>query len=145
MRPYWPWLVHWENADLLVAVVLVFAVAYVAIALEHPIGISKSATALLGAGLLWTIYSLSTTDHIRIENELGDTLASTAQITFFLMGAMTIVEVIDAHDGFEIITSRLRTKRLTSLLWLVSWVTFLLSAILDNLTTTIVMVSLIRK
>jgi Na+/H+ antiporter NhaD/arsenite permease-like protein len=61
------------------------------------------------------------------------------------MGAMTIVEVIDAHDGFEIITSRLRTDRLTSLLWLVSWMTFFLSAILDNLTTTIVMVSLIRK
>jgi Na+/H+ antiporter NhaD/arsenite permease-like protein len=132
-------------ADLLVALVLIFAVAYAAIALEHPIGISKSATALLGAGLLWTVYALSTADHLRIENQLVDTIASTARITFFLMGAMTIVEVIDAHDGFEIITSRLRTDRLTSLLWLVSWMTFFLSAILDNLTTTIVMVSLIRK
>lgn len=130
---------------MLIAVVLVFALAYAAIALEHPIGISKSATALLGAGLLWTIYALSSADHIRIGDELEETIASTAQITFFLMGAMTIVEVIDAHDGFKVITSCLRTNRLTSLLWLISWVTFLLSAILDNLTTTIVMVSLIRK
>jgi Na+/H+ antiporter NhaD/arsenite permease-like protein len=130
---------------LLVAVVLIFAVAYVAIALEHPIGISKSASALLGAGLLWTVYALSTGDHTRVEHELRETLGVTAGIVFFLMGAMTIVEVIDAHDGFEIITSRLETKSLTGLLWLVAWLTFFLSAILDNLTTTIVMVSLIRK
>lgn len=127
------------------AILLVFAFAYAAIALEHPIGISKSASALLGAGVLWSIYALSTADHNRIDDELVDSIGSTARVIFFLMGAMTIVEVIDAHDGFEIITSRLRTNRLPRLLWLVSWVTFFLSAILDNLTTTIVMVSLIRK
>ncbi|HWE73080.1 MAG TPA: sodium:proton antiporter NhaD [Stellaceae bacterium] len=132
-------------ADVLVAIALIFVLAYTAIALEHPIGISKSATALLGAGLLWTIYSFATADHVRIASELNDTIGSTAQIIFFLMGAMTIVEVIDAHGGFEIITSRIRTDRLTSLLWLVSWATFVLSAILDNLTTTIVMVSLVGK
>jgi Na+/H+ antiporter NhaD/arsenite permease-like protein len=130
---------------LLVAVVLIFAVAYAAIALEHPIGISKSASALLGAGLLWTVYALSTGDHGRVEHEFQETVGATAGIIFFLMGAMTIVEVIDAHDGFEIITSRIRIKSLTGLLWLVAWVTFFLSAILDNLTTTIVMVSLIQK
>ncbi len=133
------------NRNLLVAVVLIFAIAYAAIALEHPIGISKSASALLGAGLLWTVYALSTGDHTRVEHELRETVGATAGIIFFLMGAMTIVEVIDAHDGFELITSRIRTKSLTGLLWIVAWVTFFLSAILDNLTTTIVMVSLIRK
>jgi NhaD family Na+/H+ antiporter len=130
---------------LLLALILIFAVAYAAIALEHPIGISKSASALFGAGLLWTVYAFSTTDHAGVEHALTGTLAGTAQIIFFLMGAMTIVEAIDAHDGFEIITSRIRTKSLTGLLWITAWLTFFLSAILDNLTTTIVMVSLIRK
>jgi Na+/H+ antiporter NhaD/arsenite permease-like protein len=103
---------------LLAAIILVFIATYAAIALEHPIGISKSAAALVGAGLLWTIYALSAVDHARVEEELVDSIGSTARIIFFLMGAMTIVEVIDAHHGFEIITSRLRTNRLTTLLWL---------------------------
>jgi Na+/H+ antiporter NhaD/arsenite permease-like protein len=130
---------------LVAALILIFVAAYAAIALEHPLKISKSATALFGAGLLWTVYALSTGDHVRLGHELDETVTATAQIAFFLLGAMTIVEVIDAHDGFSLITSRIRTRRLTSLLWLVSWVTFFLSAILDNLTTTIVMVSLMRK
>ena len=130
---------------MIAALILIFVVAYAAIALEHPLKISKSATALFGAGLLWTVYALSIGDHGRLGHELDETVTATARITFFLLGAMTIVEVIDAHDGFALITSRIRTRRLTSLLWLVSWVTFFLSAILDNLTTTIVMVSLMRK
>jgi Na+/H+ antiporter NhaD/arsenite permease-like protein len=69
----------------------------------------------------------------------------TAQIVFFLIGAMTIVEVVDAHNGFQVITSRIRTSKLSTLMWLVGFVTFFLSAILDNLTTTIVMVSLMKK
>ncbi len=69
----------------------------------------------------------------------------TAQIVFFLMGAMTIVEVIDAHNGFEVITSRINTTKLSTLMWMVGFVAFFLSAILDNLTTTIVMVSLMKK
>ena len=127
------------------ALVLIFVLVYAAIALEHPLKISKSASALFGAGLLWTVYAISTGDQGRIAHELEETIAATARITFFLLGAMTIVEVIDAHDGFALITSRIRTRKLTGLLWLVSWITFFLSAILDNLTTTIVMVSLIRK
>jgi Na+/H+ antiporter NhaD/arsenite permease-like protein len=130
---------------LITALIVIFIIAYAAIALEHPIQINKSASALLGAGLLWTIYAFSTGDHDRIDRELNDTVATTAQIIFFLMGAMTIVEVIDAHDGFEVITSQIRTRKLTGLLWLVCLVTFFLSAVLDNLTTTIVMVSLVRK
>ena len=77
--------------------------------------------------------------------QLGESVAITARIVFFLMGAMTIVEVIDAHNGFEVITKRIRTSKLSSLMWIVCFVTFFLSAILDNLTTTIVMVSLMRK
>lgn len=130
---------------LSVALVVIFVVVYAAIALEHPLKISKSASALFGAGLSWTVYALWIGDHDRLGHELDETVTATAQITFFLLGAMTIVELIDAHGGFAIISSRIRTRMLTRLLWLVSWVTFFLSAILDNLTTTIVMVSLMRK
>ena len=130
---------------MITLLVLIFVVAYTAIALEHPFRISKSASALVGAGLLWTVYALSTGDHELVGNQLNESLASTAQIVFFLMGAMTIVEVVDAHNGFEVITSRIRTTRLSALMWLVGFVTFFLSALLDNLTTTIVMVSLMKK
>src|SRR3989338_7733594 len=130
---------------MLIALVVVFVVAYAAIALEHPLKINKSASALMAAGLLWTIYALSLSDPHTVSEQLGESLMGTAQIVFFLMGAMTIVEVVDAHNGFEIITKRIRTSRLSSLMWLVGFVTFFLSAILDNLTTTIVMISLMRK
>jgi NhaD family Na+/H+ antiporter len=130
---------------MLTALSLVFILAYAAIAFEHPININKSASALVGAGVLWTIYALNMGDHVLVGHQLNETVATTAQIVFFLIGAMTIVEVIDAHNGFEVITSRIKTTKLSSLMWLVGAVTFFLSAILDNLTTTIVMVSLIRK
>lgn len=130
---------------MVTALVIIFVIAYAAIALEHPIKINKSASALLGAGLLWSVYALATNDHTVTEHQLSESLASTAQIVFFLIGAMTIVEVIDAHHGFEVITSRIKTTKLSSLMWLVGFVTFFLSAILDNLTTTIVMISLMRK
>ena len=130
---------------MLTTIVVIFVIAYAAIALEHPLKINKSASALIGAGLLWTIYSLSIGDTHLLTEQLGESLTSTAQIVFFLMGAMTIVEVVDAHNGFEVITKRIRTTKLSSLMWLVGFVTFFLSAILDNLTTTIVMISLMRK
>lgn len=130
---------------MLTTLVIVFVVAYAAIALEHPLKINKSASALLGAGLLWTIYALSLSDTHLLSEQLGESLTSTAQIVFFLMGAMAIVEVVDAHNGFEVITKRIRTTQLSTLMWLVGFVTFFLSAILDNLTTTIVMISLMRK
>jgi Na+/H+ antiporter NhaD/arsenite permease-like protein len=90
---------------MLTALIVVFVITYAAIAFEHPLAINKSASALVGAGLLWTIYAMSTGDHHKIAHELGETLMGTAQIVFFLMGAMTIVEVVDAHNGFEVITS----------------------------------------
>jgi Na+/H+ antiporter NhaD/arsenite permease-like protein len=130
---------------MLSALIVVFIVAYAAIALEHPLKINKSASALVGAGVLWTIYALATGDHHLVSEQLGESLMGTAQIVFFLMGAMTIVEVVDAHNGFEVITQRIRTTSLSSLMWLVGFVTFFLSATLDNLTTTIVMISLMRK
>src|SRR5882757_6754227 len=123
----------------------IFVIAYAAIALEHPIKVNKSASALIGAGLLWTVYAVSSSDPGLVEQQLNDSVSSTAQIVFFLIGAMTIVEVIDAHNGFEVITSLIRTRKQVALMWLVGFVTFFLSAILDNLTTTIVMVSLMRK
>ena len=130
---------------MLTALVIIFVLAYAAIALEHPIKVNKSASALIGAGLLWTIYALLGGDPHLVSENLRESVAATAQIVFFLMGAMTIVEVVDAHNGFFVITSRIKTTKLTSLLWLVGFVSFFLSAILDNLTTTIVMISLMKK
>lgn len=128
-----------------VALIAIFVIVYAAIALEHPLKINKSGSALVGAGLLWTIYALSVGDAHLVGEQLGESLMGTAQIVFFLMGAMTIVEVVDAHNGFDVITTRIKTKNLSTLMWLVGFVTFFLSAILDNLTTTIVMISLMRK
>ena len=134
-----------KGQNLLSAIVVIFIVAYAAIALEHPIKINKGASALLGAGLLWTVYAMLTGDHALVEPQLRESVGSTAGIVFFLIGAMTIVEVIDAHNGFEVITSLIRTRKQTTLMWIVCFVTFFLSAVLDNLTTTIVMISLMKK
>jgi Na+/H+ antiporter NhaD/arsenite permease-like protein len=130
---------------LLAAIVTIFVITYAAIALEQPIKVNKSASALVGAGLLWTVYALSSGDYALIDQQLNASVSSTAQIVFFLIGAMTIVEVIDAHNGFEVITSLIQTRKQVTLMWLIGLVTFFLSAVLDNLTTTIVMISLMRK
>lgn len=123
----------------------VFIIGYAAIALEHPLKINKTASALLTGVLVWTLYALSGADIHEVEGALSHHLADIAQILFFLMGAMTIVELVDAHRGFAVITDRIHTKDVRGLLWLISWVTFFLSAILDNLTTAIVMVTLLRR
>lgn len=141
--------------------VLVFCVGYVLIALEHPIQINKTATALVLGAVCWAIYALNVPapevspsqivipkipDHSDlVKASLSHHLGNIASILFFLMGAMTIVELIDSHHGFKPITDFIKTKNITVLLWMVCLVTFFLSAILDNLTTAIVMVSLIRK
>jgi len=128
---------------MLTALICFFVITYLAIALEHPLGINKSASALLGAGLLWTIYALAS--ETQVNEQLSESLVATAQVVFFLLGAMTIVEVIDAHQGFDVITRRIQTRSLSGLLYLIATITFFLSAILDNLTTAIVMVSLLKK
>ena len=155
-------------------IIIIFVVGYLAIALEHPIKINKTASALLTAVICWTIFTVSGSPetllnserYLHFIHELGDKAATLsagelhleyvveqlghhlneiAQILFFLMGAMTIVELVDAHHGFKFITDRIKTKNPIALLWVVCIVAFFLSSVLDNLTTTIVMVSLVRK
>lgn len=125
--------------------IVIFVVAYAVIALEEPLKVSKSAAALVGAGVLWAVYALSNGNPELVDEQLSESLIGTAQIVFFLMGAMTVVEVVDAHDGFDVITSRLRARTLATLTMYICVATFLLSAVLDNLTTTIVMVSLLKR
>ncbi len=123
--------------------IIIFVLGYAAIALEHPLKINKSATALLLAAIIWAVYALMGPgiSHENLIEHLGDT----AEILFFLLGAMTIVEIIDRHDGFSIITDRITTTNKRKLLWIVSILTFFMSAVLDNLTTSIVMCALLRK
>ncbi len=158
-------------------IIVIFVLGYLCIALEHPIKINKTASALVTGVLCWTLFVISEPTTTLLETEsfkhflenlklhaanfssltpaeihtefvvesLGHHLNEIAQILFFLMGAMTIVELVDAHRGFKLVTDRIRTKNPVTLLWVVCIVTFILSSILDNLTTTIVMVSLLRK
>lgn len=151
--------------------IVVFILGYLAIALEHPIKVNKTASALLTAVIMWTIFVMSGESIINVEwdsfkqylsiegitqithdvkthfvsHELSHHLSEISEILFFLLGAMTIVELIDAHQGFKVITNRIKTKDSRKLLWIISILTFFLSAALDNLTTSIVMVSLLRK
>ena len=126
-------------------IILVFVVGYAAIALEHPLNINKTATALLTGVLCWAVYILSSANKDLVSEQLYEHLGGISGILFFLLGAMTIVEIIDAHDGFNVITRKIKTKNKRTLLWVISILTFFLSSVLDNLTTTIVMVSLLRK
>lgn len=130
---------------MITAICVIFILGYTAIALEHPIKINKAASALVTAALCWSVYALFSTDGHGASEYLTEYLGEVSGILFFLMGAMTIVELIDAHDGFYIITSRIKTTNKKKLVWLIGFITFFLSAVLDNLTTTIVLVSLLRK
>ncbi len=125
--------------------VFVFIVGYILIAVEHTIHLNKTATALITGVLCWVIYILNTQNKDLVSSELAHHLASISEILFFLLGAMTIVELIDAHQGFKIITDKITSKNKVQLLWTISIITFFLSAALDNLTTAIVMVSVVRK
>ena len=127
------------------AIILTFILGYLAITLEHNIKINKAATALVTGVICWTIYILFQSDKHLVSEQLTEHLGEVSGILFFLLGAMTIVELIDAHDGFQIITDKIKTRSPVKLLWVVSFITFFLSAVLDNLTTTIVIVSLLRK
>lgn len=127
-------------------VAIIFVLAYTMIALEHPLKINKSATALIAAGLMWTLYSFASPLGVEaVTEQLTEILGETAAIVFFLIGAMTIVEVTDAHRGFEVITNRIKATKLSSLLWVIGFITFFLSSILDNMTTTIVMIALMKR
>lgn len=124
-----------------IASIIVFILGYLAITLEHPLKINKTATALVTGVLVWTLYAISTGD----ASDLGHHLASTSEILFFLLGAMTLVELVDAHQGFYFVSRLIKTQNVVKLLWIVGVVTFFMSAVLDNLTSSIVMVTLLRK
>jgi NhaD family Na+/H+ antiporter len=130
---------------MVLLIIATFVLGYIAVAFEHTIKINKAATALITGVLSWTFYILFTPDKTAVVDNLLHHLGDLSQILFFLLGAMTIVELIDAHDGFEIITKRITTRNKKKLLWIIALLAFFLSAVLDNLTTAIVMISLIRK
>ncbi|MDB2317645.1 sodium:proton antiporter NhaD [Flavobacteriales bacterium] len=130
---------------MLTLMIVIFVLGYLAIALEHPLKIDKAGSALITGVLVWTFFVMTGVDHAFIEKELFHHLSEISSILFFLMGAMTIVELIDAHEGFSIITDKIKTKKRVPLLWIISILTFFFSAALDNLTTSIVMISLLRK
>ena len=125
--------------------IAIFVLGYAAIVFEHNLKIDKAAAALVTGVLCWTVYIIGGADIHHAEHLLLEHVSEIAGILFFLLGAMTIVELVDAHEGFSVITSRLKTKNPVVLLWSVALLTFFLSAVLDNLTTSIVMISLLRK
>ena len=125
--------------------VVIFLIGYLGITFEHPLKINKAAFALLIGVLCWAVFFLASEGHAHSQHQLFEHLGEIAGILFFLIGAMTIVELIDSHNGFSIITRRITTENKVNFLWIVSLLTFFMSALLDNLTTSIVMVSLLRQ
>lgn len=126
-------------------IISVFILGYIAIAFEHPLKLNKAASALITGVLCWTIYILQSNSTHAVSEELLHHLGEIASILFFLLGAMTIVELIDSHNGFDIITEKIETTSKQKLLLIITALTFFLSALLDNLTTAIVMTSLCSK
>ena len=124
--------------------ILLFVVGYAFIALEHKVKVDKSAIALLMCGAIWTIFSLLGHD-ANIGHDMVDHLGDTCEILVFLIGAMTIVDLIDSHGGFNVITDHIKTRNKHKLMWLLALITFFMSAALDNMTTTIIMVMLLRR
>lgn len=124
--------------------IAIFVLGYLFIALEHKLQINKAAFALLMSGALWTLLSLAGHDS-SIGQQLVDQLGDTCEILVFLIGAMTIVDLVDRNGGFGIITDHITTRRKRRLLWLLALITFFMSAVLDNMTTTIIMVMLLRR
>lgn len=140
---------------MIVFMIIIFLIGYVCIALEHPLKINKAASAILLSVILWTAYgfyaqSLCGSNHVELlaqvtNHQIIEHLGDISEVLFFLLGAMTIVELVDVHGGFDLITNRITTKNKRHLLWMIAFFTFFLSAILDNLTTAIVMVMVLRK
>ena len=137
---------------MLVAVVVCFILGYLTIVFEHPLKLDKTVPALIMGAVCWALISigdLSVVDHHFHEGELKEVLlhhiGKVAEILIFLIGAMTIVELIDLHRGFSVITNRIRTTSKTKMLFIITVLAFFLSATLDNLASTIVLVSLLRR
>lgn len=145
-------------STLSIAIILAFVIGYLFIAIESVTKINKAAIALLMFVICWTIFmidpaslvpALASVDHSQMANAVSkiieEHLGETGTTLFFLMGAMTIVELVDQNGGFNFVKDTLKTKSKRSLLWRIAIMTFILSAILDNLTTSIVMIMILRK
>lgn len=137
---------------MVTSLIVIFVIGYLAIALEHPIKVDKTASALLLGMVMWIVYALGADSMIPAKSleyvvnvEIVENLGEITQTLLFLIGAMTIVELVDVHGGFSIITENIKARQKKTLLWVLCGTTFILSAVLDNLTTTIVMVMLLRK
>lgn len=135
----------WVAANQDVAMALLFGIGYAGIIFEESLAFNKSGVGLLMAVSLWVIRSIGAPSTDIAVSELTHASAEVSEIVFFLLGAMTIVEIVDAHQGFKLVTDNITTRKPRTLLWVVGFVTFFLSSVLDNLTSTIVMVSLLRK
>jgi len=124
--------------------IIIFVIGYLLIALEHPLHMNKASFALITCGILWSIYAIWGHDphmHEAIVTQLGDA----CEIVVFLIGAMTIVEIIDRYGGFSFITEHINAKSKRHLLWILCSLSFVMSAVLDNMTTTIIMVMMLRR
>ena len=130
---------------MIILIIAIFVISYISISLETYIHINKAATALICGVLCWTIYILFSNEKHLVTEQLNEHMGELAGVLFFLLSAMTVVELIDAHGGFDIITRRINQTGKRSLVWTVSLIAFFLSPVLDNLTASIVMVSLLRK
>ena len=129
-----------------VFMILAFVAGYAFIVFEHRIYVNRGAAAILLAGCLWSLYFMGVADDLHTATHaLERHLSEVSQIVFFLIGAMTLVEVIDSHGSFRLVTDQIRTRSKLRIMWLLAVMAFFMSALLDNLTTTIVMVSLLRR
>ena len=128
-----------------ILMLVIFVLGYIAIAFEHPLKIDKAASALIIGALGWALYAFSGVDFHHLGEHLSHHVVDIAEILFFLLGAMTIVELVDAHQGFAIITDKINTTKRVPLLWILTILSFFFSAVLDNLTAAIVMSALLTK
>lgn len=124
--------------------IVLFVIGYIGIALEHVFHVNKATFALMMAGLLWGAYAMLGHDP-NLQSDMVEALGDTCEIVVFLIGAMTIIELIDRYGGFNIIVHRIHAKSKRGLMWVLAFVAFFLSSILDNMTTTIIMVMMLRR
>ncbi|CAI5988410.1 unnamed protein product [Closterium sp. NIES-64] len=136
---------EWVEAHQDITMWAVFVLGYAGIIFEESLAFNKAGVGLLMAVALWVIRDVCAPAQGLAVAELSHHCGEVAEIVFFLWGAMTIVEIVDAHQGFKLVTDAIQTRNSKKLLWMVGGITFFLSSILDNLTSTIVMVSLLRK
>ena len=129
---------------MITVMICLFVLGYLCIAMEHKIKIDKAAVALVMFGLIWSVYAMTNVG-AHVGEELLEHLGSTCETLIFLIGAMTIVDLIDTHGGFYVITKHITSRNKFKLLWLIAGITFFMSAVLDNMTTTIVMIMMLRK